>query len=516
MSQGNAKVAARPRRSAWRATVAAVGLLGTTLVGGCAVSEGGLLELAAPPSTQADAALAALAKGRLSDAESWATRALEVNPNDPYALLVRGMLADRTGQRGVAREAYQRIMSLNTTARINPQPLNPASTPRPLMEIAGERLGMLPPDAVAPGMARVPGVSGPTLLNEVQATVAGTPLDRDAAWQIIANRFETLEMLLSDGLVTPDEQQARRSANLGALLPLTQPPPSAGLTRPAPRATAIATRLKDIASTYERGGMAARQHAEERRAILDALLPADPSERLRGSMRPSDRRQARQLALRLQDALRRNLITEEEYAAERNALAGDLTTLPGADDRPNAEVLPPPAAVVMGRQTATAPGNDALDGDGDGAGQGRDQGSPGPIPPGSGPRPLIPAATGPGATAGPATANADDPATQSFSGVTEAPNDGAGSAATSGARYVHLASYRGMDTARAGWNALSQRYSGLMRGMEPLYDPVTIAGKGDFIRLKAGPVQIPGGPARLCDQLRAAGQFCEPTNAVGS
>jgi len=504
VSQGNAGVFSGTRRIRWRIAVAALALFGAAQVGGCAVSEGGLLEMAAPPSTQADAALAALAKGRLSDAESWATRALEFNPNDPYALLVRGMLADQTGQRGVAREAYQRIVDLRTTVRIDPQPLNPASTPRPLVEIAAERLGTLPPDAVAPGMARVPGISGPTLLGEVQAAVAGTPVARDAAWQTISSRFETLELLLSDALITPDEYQARRAANLGAIMPLTQPPPAAGLTRPAPRATAIAARLKDIADTYQRGAMSARQHAEERRAILDALLPSEPRERLRGSLRPNDMGEARQLGLRLEDALRRALVSEEEYSAERQALAATVAGLPGAQERPAGEGLPPPAEVVMGRAPTVDPAAQAeTAGDMEGAAAAT----------GDGPQPLLPPATQqPGVTAGPTTANADDPATQRFSGVTEASNDGAGAASAAGRQYVHLASYRAMDTARAGWDALNRRYAGLMRGMQPIYDPVTIPGKGDFIRLKAGPVQIPGGPARLCDQLRSAGQFCEPTD----
>jgi hypothetical protein len=68
-----------------------------------------------------------------------------------------------------------------------------------------------------------------------------------------------------------------------------------------------------------------------------------------------------------------------------------------------------------------------------------------------------------------------------------------------------------MDAARAGWEALSQRYAGLMRGMSPYFEAVTIPGKGRFVRLKAGPVGIPGGTGRLCDQLQAAGQFCAPT-----
>jgi tetratricopeptide (TPR) repeat protein len=490
----------------------ALGVVGPLLLGlgGCAVSDRGMVEVLIPPAPEADAALAAFAKGDVVTAESWATRALQQNPDNPYALLIRAKLADRAGQRGIAREAYERILALNPRATIDPAPLDTTSTPRPLVDIAAERLAVLPPDVVAPGMARVPGVSGPRFLENLANTVVGTALDRDQAWQTISSRFETLELLQADGLVTADEYQARRSVNLGALLPVTQPPPSSGLTRPAPRATAIATRLKDIATTYEGGAMSARQHAEERRAILDALLPADPRERMRDPLRPITRDAAAQISMRMEDALRRDLISPEEYEAERAAMMPVVAALPGAESQPDIEVLPAPAPVVLG--LVAPPEDTAADGatpdtptDAMASAETATASAAG-----GGPQPLLPSARQTGVTAGPATANADDPATMRFSGVTEAATDGAVAGAAAGKTHVHLASYRGMDTAREGWTALSTRYAGLLRGMSPVYDPVTLPGKGRFIRLKAGPVAIPGGPARLCDQLRAAGQFCEP------
>lgn len=445
-------------------------------------------------------------------AERWTTRALEQNPDNPYALLIRGKLADRAGQRGVAREAYERIVALNPSATIDPTPMDPTSTPKPIVDIAAQALAVLPPDVVAPGMARVPGISGPTFLQNMANTVIGTALDRDEAWQTISSRFETLDLLLADGLVTNDEHQARRSVNLGALLPVTQPPPAAGLTRPAPRATAIAARLKDIATTYESGAMSARQHAEERRAILDALLPADPRERMRDPLRPITRDATAQISMRMEDALRRDLVSSEEYEAERAAMMPVVAALPGAESQPDIEVLPAPAPVVLG---LVAPPEDMTEGGATpntptDAMASADTASAGD----GGPRPLLPNGRQPGVTTGPVTANADDPATMRFSGVTEAATDGAVAGAAAGKTHVHLASYRGMDTAREGWSALSARYAGLLRGMSPSYDPVTLPDKGRFIRLKAGPVAIPGGPARLCDQLRAAGQFCEPTTAA--
>jgi hypothetical protein len=470
-------------------------ITGALLLGGCAVGEGGMVEIMSPPAPAADSALAALSRGHIGDAEAWTTRALAENPSDPYALLVRGMLAERAGQPAVAREAYGTILALAPKALIDLTPMDLESPPRPVVEIAADRLDRLPPAPVAEGFARVPGVTGPRAMETPDSRMNVPNSSRDEAWENLSSRFEALDRLYDQELVTDLEYADRRRENLGALLPLTQPPPAAGLSRPAPRPTAVVGRLHDLGRTFERGAISASQHAEERRAILDALLPADPMTREMADMRPDSARDVSRQARRLADALQRGLITNEEYDRERLALR-DIANQMSGGDAPAAMAAIPPAT----SQPAADPAMDeAAD---DGAATSTPDGSPEP-------RPLLPMTDQPGVTAGPPTANDEDPVTQRFSGVTGASRDGAEASAPTG-NFVHLASYRTMDSAEAGWKALSERYAGSMRGMEPRYDPVTIPGKGDFVRLKAGPVQIPGGAARLCDRLRAAGQFCEP------
>ncbi|MBB4285004.1 hypothetical protein [Roseospira goensis] len=496
-------------------------IIGTLALAGCTVGEGGMVEALAPPAPAADSALAALSKGQLGDAEAWATRALKFNPRDPYALLIKGMLAERAAQPAVARDAYELILALDPDARVDLTPLDMDSTPRPVVEIAAARLDRLPPAPVGAGFARVPGVTGPTAMETPAPTPGNFPNDRDDAWDSISQRFAVLERLYNEGLITNVEYRDRRRANLGAILPLTEPPPSAGLARPAPRVTAVVSRLQDLGATFERGALSASQHADERRAILDALLPAEPLVREEADMRPDTAVEAARLARRLEDALRRGLVTSGEYDAERAALREAATALPEGQADTAAAAVPPPAARV---ETAARPRPAAplgampasmADAREPGSETATDAAAPattrdgGPVAP----RPLLPIE--PGVTAGPPTANADDPVTQRFTGVTGAASDTAAQArAGTASAYVHLASYRDSDTARAGWTALSTRYAGLMRGMTPVYEPVTIPGKGDFIRLKAGPVAIPGGAPRLCDQLRAAGQFCEPTEVA--
>lgn len=503
------------RRMRWSGLAAA--LLAGSALAGCAVGEGGMVEIMAPPAPAVDSALAALSRGRLAEAEDWSARALAANPRDPYALLIQGMLAERAGQPEVAREAYAAILALKPDATIDLTPLDMDTAPRPLTEIAAGRMNRLPPAPVRSGFARVPGVTGPTAMETPAPGPAQGADETDPVWETISQRFEIMKRLYADSLITDVEYSDRRAENRGALLPLTQPPPSAGLSRPAPRATAVAGRLRDLANSFERGAISARDHAEERRAILDAMLPADPLLREQADMRPKSPRAVESMGRRLEDALRRGLITPDEYEAERAALRRiAMEQAPGRADR----LLPPPSQVPSADEGASEqPGaesetpDDAGADDRDADQGGMDQsdtdqdGTAGSETGvfGDAPRPLLPV--------GPPTATTDDPATQRFTGVTTAPADGIAlpEEGQPASRYVHLASYRDMDSARAGWEALSGHYAGMLRDMSPHFEAVTIPGKGRFIRVKAGPVATAGGPARLCDRLQAAGQFCAPT-----
>ncbi|MBB4265539.1 SPOR domain-containing protein [Roseospira visakhapatnamensis] len=483
------------------------------MLAGCAVGEGGMVEVVSPPAASIDSALAALARGNRPNADAWTDRALRETPGNPYALLVRGLLAERAAQPGLARESYQAILAQDPDELIAPTPLDLTAQPRRVAEVAAERLRGLSPSAVGPGMARVPGVSGPTALQSPTARPTPAVAPSGSARTNVARRFEILERLAREGMISGEEYRTHRAANLGALMPLTQAPPSVGLTRPPPRDTAVIARLRDLGRTFESGAISAGQHAEERRAILDALLPAQPTAREAPLTRPSGAA-AQRHAQRLEDTLRRGLITIPEYEAERAALAAAGVRGRGAP-RPAPAVIGPGGGMtpaISAMPSPPTPGETAQD-----TPEG-DAGTAAPSGAATAPRLLVPPVPSePGITAGPPTANAEDPATQRFTGVTNAPpgaSDAEAAATRGSGNYVHLASYRDETSARAGWAALSQRYAGSMRDMAPHYQRVTVPGKGTFIRLKAGPVGIPGGANRLCDQLRGAGQFCEPTTLL--
>ncbi|OAN52400.1 hypothetical protein A6A04_00310 [Paramagnetospirillum marisnigri] len=94
----------------------------------------------------------------------------------------------------------------------------------------------------------------------------------DLATDPEAQRFHALRRLVEDGVVRPDEADARRNANLGAMLPYSMPSPADGLARVAP--------LQDIARRLGRLSVQpGPATGAERDLLLDAVLPAQPRTR---------------------------------------------------------------------------------------------------------------------------------------------------------------------------------------------------------------------------------------------
>jgi len=146
-----------------------------------------------------------------------------------------------------------------------------------------------------------------------------------------AQRFQLLRRLVEEGLATIDEATARRTANLGALLPYSAPPPAAGLDRPAP--------LQEIANQLSRFKYAPKGPdsavSAERDFLLESLLPL-----AQGSRAPAARTEtgALQLGRRRIDALADlGLVGPDERQREVEAIERGEQALANAPKPP-----PPP------------------------------------------------------------------------------------------------------------------------------------------------------------------------------
>jgi len=266
-----------------------------------------------PSERPADRALTALAHGDTGNAENYALTALRKTPKDPTALMVAGLVYQSTGRYVLARQYYDVILTNNIAATLMVPGDNGIMQPRSVLDIAKanlETIDKITGRKTAHSMAdsgRAPGV------DFVQAPV------NDAETNV-AGRFRALKRLLDEDLITPDEYASRRRANIGALLPLTAPPPAQGLERPIPPDSQIVQRLKALKVAVEARELAPREQTEERQIILDALLPAQPRAVSLPPLPPRDMLEAAQAVGRAERMRAAGLISSEEMTHEKVAL----------------------------------------------------------------------------------------------------------------------------------------------------------------------------------------------------
>ncbi len=88
----------------------AAAVIGTSLIG-CATTPPGMSEN--------DAGFKLANAGQYSQAESYFLRALEANPNNPYALANLGQVYEMSGRFSQSREMYQRLLNVPPNAQPN-------------------------------------------------------------------------------------------------------------------------------------------------------------------------------------------------------------------------------------------------------------------------------------------------------------------------------------------------------------------------------------------------------------
>ncbi len=80
---------------------------------------------------------------------------------------------------------------------------------------------------------------------------------------------------------------------------------------------------------------------------------------------------------------------------------------------------------------------------------------------------------------------------------------------------VHLASYRRMEEAGAGWAKLQRENPDELGLLEPRIERVAIEGKGAYLRLVGGGFSSREKAKALCDELALKGVFCRVANFGG-
>ena len=268
-----------------------------------------------------------LAKGDLLQAQALFDRALQKNPRDVHALLGKGLIHQQTGQLSQAQAAYEAVIALRPDESQKMIVMNNLE-PQPILELASLNLALLQNRDLSSSFVKDRQVreqlrgrpTEPMLMP--RATRAGPrPATMISAEdKNIIERFETLKKLMDQGLITKPEFNARRKANLGALLYLTQQPPAVGLKRSVPSAAQITQRLNAIRRALEMRAITDRQHGAERNTIIEGVLPVSP--RVKANPRPAPKG-----LLASADAIRRiemlkerGIVTDAEAGAEKAAI----------------------------------------------------------------------------------------------------------------------------------------------------------------------------------------------------
>ena len=208
----------------------------------------------------ADLGHAALSSGDYGLAEAYLDAALAINPDNAYALHNLGVVYYNTNRTEEARELYAKLVTFDPSDRAAvPSEDEPAGAP-----------------AIPDGRHTEVGLDSAPMAT-VAVAPAPDPRPR-AVDRAVLDRFATLARLREAGLISAAEYAQRRGANLGALAPLTGPPPSPALARAAPPAKDVIDRLRTIAAFRAAGALTAAEFAAERTAILDGLMPATGGE----------------------------------------------------------------------------------------------------------------------------------------------------------------------------------------------------------------------------------------------
>ncbi len=355
--------------------------LAITMLGGCSFMQNDLFSesfwAGSPLRTndEAELGVAELAKGNYVTAEAHFRRALKSNPRDIDALIGAGILYQNTGQLTKARQMYEAVLALRPDDSHQFVVWNDITT-RPAAQIASVNLSLLENGGQvqkAPDLMRAPGLQnsprqmtysgGPIASPTVPVTGAPTTsamLGRTAAMPAgngssvigsfsgidtsVISRFSTLRALRDQGLVTQHEFAQRRQTNVGALTPLTSPPPAAGLDRPVPTTEQISGRLRAIGRALEMRAISVSQHAAERSMILDALMPSAPVVVSNPGMPPQGLMQAADAVRRIEQLKTSGYINSDEYARERQAI--ELSMRPSASPAMTANAAASPAGKV--------------------------------------------------------------------------------------------------------------------------------------------------------------------------
>lgn len=297
-------------------------------------------------SEEANMATVAYSQGKFNEAEEHIISSLQLNPQQPQALMVGAMVYEELGRPNRARQYYEDLIVLNTneTTILGSK----SGKPEKMSDIAKKRLRMINVKQSKLVVedhdgAKVFSISESAALRQSKSAIAEALFLREKkkaannqpsseeeikAVEVLFNdneqnmisRFLILKELAEKDLVTKEEFLNARMSNVGALLPLTNTAPAFGIDRSVPSPDLIIERISVLKDAVEARAITPREYSAERNLIIEALLPPQPRQRMHNKAPSKDIMNAAKDLRKLEVLLDLNLITTKEKEKEKNAV----------------------------------------------------------------------------------------------------------------------------------------------------------------------------------------------------
>ncbi len=290
-----------PRARGWRdliLSLATVGALAAGLVlSGCASSIPDIAQLfqevtlgkpAPSDENLVNKGYAEIEAGNYSYAEIYLDSALSINPSNPFALLNMAVVYEKTGREDEARALYAALIRQNPT-NIADSAIDDANVGRIITDIARENLAALDRAVIARAARNAD--------SPIEVSLEPVRQNLESDWRSrMDERISILQDLFAEGFISEDELMAR----LGGAW-------SRSHADATPDISEIMHRMETLESLLTRGMISSQSYAVERGYVLDELAPimAMPAGQ---SSKPEDRLDERAVIDRifvpLEDSLR--------------------------------------------------------------------------------------------------------------------------------------------------------------------------------------------------------------------
>ena len=324
---------------------------------------------------EAELAVVSYTNGDFNTADEHIKEALYKNSKNAQALLVGALTAEKTNRPNRARDFYEEIINNNGNEVSVLGAVG--SQPEKITDIAQKRLRQL---NLQQNKLIVEDAQGNKVFNlseqtaqannkaamkkalatrQAKAPTKSSAADVEALFtddeRNIVARFMIIKELAENDMITKEEFLRARQSNIGGLLPLSYTPASTQVIKPVPTTKIIIDRINALKAAVEDRAISSKEFSAERNLIIEAILPPNPTVRLKKKSPARDIISAAKDLRKLEVLYDLNLITSSEKDKEKQIIeqALGLNRSEPEETTTQLQILPQPETVIAPTVTTT-------------------------------------------------------------------------------------------------------------------------------------------------------------------